>query len=171
MYPRSWVPDKVQRVLWYTYVGISDKERRVLWYTHVRNIAVLARFNHCTHGQTCTRAPVKIQTTVPWKTVTSRCLSRHRPYKLKKGKSREAQEWCLRAAMDSPLGKCYRACIKVSNRGELYFIFTLISSPFFLIFCPSHLRSIMRRLHDPPHQHVLVAMSMHFVRFHGPDEE
>ena len=104
-------------------------------------------------------------------TVTSRCLSRHRPYKLKKGKSREAQEWCLRAAMDSPLGKCYRACIKVSNRGELYFIFTLISSPFFLIFCPSHLRSIMRRLHDPPHQHVLVAMSMHFVRFHGPDEE
>ena len=70
MYPRSWVPDKVQRVLWYTYVGISDKEwrvlwytyvgisdkeRRVLWYTHVRNIAVLARFNHSTHGQTCTR--------------------------------------------------------------------------------------------------------------------
>jgi len=47
-----------------TYVGISDKERRVLWYTHVRNIAVLARFNHCTHGQTCTRAPVKIQTTL-----------------------------------------------------------------------------------------------------------
>ena len=44
-----------------TYVGISDKERRVLWYTHVRNIAVLTRFNHCTHGQTCTRVPLKIQ--------------------------------------------------------------------------------------------------------------
>ena len=30
---------------------------------------------------------------------------------------------------------------------------------------------MMSRLYDPPHQHVLVAMSMHFVRFHGPDEE
>ena len=24
---------------------------------------------------------------------------------------------------------------------------------------------MMSRLHDPPHQHVLVAMSMHFLRF------
>ena len=102
MYPRSWVPDKVQRVLWYTYVGISDKERRVLWYTyvgisdkerrvlwytHVRNIAVLARFNHCTHGQTCTRVPLKIQIFASTKLAVAAAvaLSRDRcTYNLKK---------------------------------------------------------------------------------------
>ena len=64
-----------------------------------------------------------------------RCLSRHWSGTNLKGKSREANpgEKYLRAAIGSSLGKCYRACIKVGIRGELYFIFTLISSPIFLI--------------------------------------
>ena len=32
----------------------------------------------------------------------------------------------IRAAIEPSLGKCYRACIKVSKRGGLYFIFKLI---------------------------------------------
>ena len=72
----------------------------------------------------------------------------------------------IRASIEPSLCKCYRACIKVSKRGELYFNFTWSSSPIFLIFL-----SITSQIH---HEATLLSSSsasprgdvvMHFLRF------
>ena len=72
----------------------------------------------------------------------------------------------IRASIESSLGKCYCACIKVSKRGELYFIFTWSSSPIFLIFL-----SITSQIHHEATPWSSSSASprgdvvMHFLRF------